>query len=510
MLKVSNLTIVTLKGKVLVKDFSFVLNSKDKIALIGEEGNGKSTILKILAGIDVSSYVMHTGTVETDNSIVGYLPQSLSSDELQLTAQQYFSQQENYELYSRYSSIKKLFSSLKLNIDLLDQQRPLRTFSGGERMKIALCRLLLYSADILLLDEPTNDLDLETLIWLEDFISQCSLPVIFISHDDTLLENCSNGILHLEQLKRKQESVLTYSGLNYADYLKQRNLTISKTNMMAAKEKTQLNKQLEKYRQIYQKVDHQQKTISRQDPHGGYLLKKKMHAVKSLEKRLDEKASNLTQKIEPEEAISIYFEPVTINPNKIVLDFKLNELKIDDSVLSKNIELLVLGKDKIAITGKNGAGKSTLLKAIMTELNNKTDINAGYLPQNYGEMMDYSITPVQFLENDRTKEETSRIRSYLGSLKFTAEEMLRPIENLSDGQKCKVLMLKLVLSKCDVVLLDEPTRNLSPLSNPQIRQMFIDYGGAVIVVTHDRKFIDEVCNKLYSLTDEGLLLIKQN
>ena len=500
MLKIDNLTITTHKGRTLVNDFSFVLHDSDKIALIGEEGNGKSTILKILAGIDVSDYVSYTGNITTDN-IVGYLPQKIQEEWLDRTTDEYLF--ENGEV--DYPSYFDVLNSISIDESLLSN-RIVSSLSGGEKVKLMLFKLLYNKNDLLLLDEPTNDLDLETLIWLESFINKCDYPIIFISHDETLLRNCSNGILHLEQLKRKQECKLSFSGEGYEEYYQRRKHNIERTNQIAKKEKADFHKQLQKYYQIYQKVDHAQRTVSRQDPHGAALLKKKMHAVKALERNLEDREKNLTQKFEPEEAIDIFFEDIRINPNKIVLDYHSDLLTRGDRVLSRNIDLLVQGKDKICIIGKNGVGKSTLIKDFVSQLRNRDDIRLGYIPQNYYEVMDYDISPVDYLY--QTIDSKTVIQTFLGSLKFTPEEMSHRISDLSEGQKCKILFAKIIMEKDNVLILDEPSRNLSPLSNPTIRNMLSRYDGTIISVSHDRLFIDEVCDKVYELTDDGLRLLQ--
>ena len=500
MLKIDNLTITTHKGRMLVNDFSFVLHDSDKIALIGEEGNGKSTILKILAGIDVSDYVSYTGNITTDN-IVGYLPQKIQEEWLDRTTDEYLF--ENGEV--DYPSYFDVLNSFNIDESLLSN-RIISSLSGGEKVKLMLFKLLYNKNDLLLLDEPTNDLDLETLIWLESFINKCDYPIIFISHDETLLRNCSNGILHLEQLKRKQECKLSFSGEGYEEYYQRRKHNIERTNQIAKKEKADFHKQLQKYYQIYQKVDHAQRTVSRQDPHGAALLKKKMHAVKALERNLEDREKNLTQKFEPEEAIDIFFEDIRINPNKIVLDYHSDLLTRGDRVLSRNIDLLVQGKDKICIIGKNGVGKSTLIKDFVSQLRNRDDIRLGYIPQNYYEVMDYDISPVDYLY--QTIDSKTVIQTFLGSLKLTPEEMSHRISDLSEGQKCKILFAKIIMEKDNVLILDEPSRNLSPLSNPTIRNMLSRYDGTIISVSHDRLFIDEVCDKVYELTDDGLRLLQ--
>ena len=495
-ININDLSITTLKGRKLLDSFSFNLNEGDKIALIGEEGNGKSTLLKIIAGIDVSNYVSYSGTIKA-NGKIGYLPQKIEDEYLDKTTIEYIGEDIDYNfLYS-------LIVDLNIDANLLED-RIVRSLSGGEKVKIALLKILYEQANILLLDEPTNDLDLKTLIWLEEFIKSHKQPIIFISHDETLLENCANGILHLEQFKRKSESKITFSGNTYKEYISYRDDFINHNNMVARKQRKELDKQLEKFRQIYQKVDHAQATISRQDPHGAQLLKKKIKTLKAQEDKFEIKKENLTKIYEPEEAIDIFFEDIKLNPNKVILDLHLSELKIDDRVLSKNINLHVLGKDKICIIGSNGAGKSTLIKKIYNELINREDIKLGYMPQNYYELMNYDISPIDYLMINREYKELSKVQSYLGALRFTSEEMSHKIIELSEGQKCKILLIKMILDGSNVLLLDEPSRNLSPLSNPVVRNILNEFKGSIISVSHDRKFIEEVIEDVYELNEDGL------
>ncbi|MBR4795025.1 MAG: ABC-F family ATP-binding cassette domain-containing protein, partial [Lachnospiraceae bacterium] len=166
--------------------------------------------------------------------------------------------------------------------------------------------------------------------------------------------------------------------------------------------------------------------------------------------------------------------------------------------------LRVRGPEKICIIGNNGAGKTTLLRKMADELLTRKDIKAEYMPQNYEDMLDLDITPVEFLDSTGDKEIRTRIRTYLGSLKYTADEMEHPIRELSGGQKAKVLLLKMSMSGANVLILDEPTRNFSPLSGPVIRKMIAAFPGAVISISHDRKYIEEVCEKTYTLTENGL------
>jgi ATPase subunit of ABC transporter with duplicated ATPase domains len=506
MIQVEHLTITTLKGRQLLKDFSFVLNDGDKMALIGEEGDGKSTFLKILAGIDVSDYVTYSGTISCQGGRTGYLPQKIQQEWDRQTVLGYLVKQHpddplDPEIYADWAALNQALVAVNLDPAQFLTDRTIGTLSGGERVKAALARLLYQQPDNLLLDEPTNDLDLQTMIWLESFIQRTDLPMIFISHDETLLAHCSNAILHLEQLKKKQEPRMTVERVGYQEYQQRRGQWIEKNNQLAAKEKAQLDAKLERWRQLYQKVDYQQKTISRQDPHGAALLKKKMHAVKAAGRRLDQEKEQLTAKFEPEEAIDLFFPPIDMNPGKVILDLHLDQLTAGDKVLAGPIDLTVLGKDKLCIVGPNGSGKTTLIRLIWDRLKDRGDLKAGYMPQNYWEVMDYDLTPQEFLRLSRRKEDVQRVLTLLGSLKFTAEEMSHPIGGLSEGQKCKILLCGLVQQGCDVLVLDEPTRNLSPLSNPQIRRMLNDYGGCIIAVSHDRRFIAEVANRILDFSE---------
>lgn len=238
----------------------------------------------------------------------------------------------------------------------------------------------------------------------------------------------------------------------------------------------------------------------------------KMHTVKAMGRRFEKEDENMTQMPEMEEAIFFKLgkEDSAVPAGKTVLEYTLSELmtptqKGGERCLSRDIFLRIRGPEKICIVGKNGAGKTTLLRKIAEEMLLRKDIRVQYMPQNYEDLLDPGSTPVDFLDTSGEKKERTRIRTYLGSLKYTADEMEHPIRELSGGQKAKVLLLKMSLSDANVLILDEPTRNFSPLSGPVIRRMIHDYKGAVISISHDRKFIDEVCDTVYELTPTGLI-----
>ena len=500
MLEINNLSI-KVHNKYLIKDLSLILNKKDKLAVIGEEGNGKSTFLKAILGI--ADFAEVEGTINIKENRIGYLEQSLTEDELEKTGYEYlFTSDEDY--YNHVNSFYKYLDRLNLKDDLLD--RKLKTLSGGEKVKIRIVKLLLEEYDILLLDEPTNDLDIETLEWLETFINKLEQPVIYVSHDETLLSHTANMILHIEQIKHKTECRHTLVRIDYDTYVVERLNKLNKQAQMAKLEKRKYQEQQSKLQQVMQKVEYQQNTISRSDPHGARLLKKKMHSLKSQEKKLDNK--ELTELPDVEESIHFSFEEVELPKYKKIISFSTKELKVQDKILSKNIELDVVGNPHICIIGQNGVGKSTLIKEIYNALKTRTDIKVGYMPQNYEDILSCYDKVIDFIAPTGKKEDMTKARMYLGNMNFTREEMEGSITELSNGTKAKLILMKLVLDKCNVLLLDEPTRNVSPLSNPVIRKVLKEFKGTIISVSHDRKYIEEVIDKLYTLTPNGLILEK--
>ena len=469
MLEIKDLNI-SINDRYLIKNLNLILNNGDKLAIIGEEGNGKSTLLKSILGI--CEYAEISGNINLKGNRIGYLEQSISTDKLDKSVYEFlFIDESDY-----YDKINNLYKYLDL-INLTD--------------------------DILFLDEPTNDLDIETLEWLEQFINNTNKPIMYVSHDETLLANTANMILHLEQIKKKTECRHTLLRTDYDTYVEQRLRKIEKQTQVAKSEKREFNKQQEKLQRIMQKVEHQQNTITRADPHGAQVLKKKMHSLKSQERKLDE--TELTEVPDVEESISFSFEEVEVPRTKNIINLNIDELKVSDKVLSKNIKLDVIGNVHLCIIGKNGVGKSTLIKLIYNELKDRNDIKVGYMPQTYDEILNNYKYVLDFVCANGSKDEITKARMFLGNMKFTRDEMISNIKDLSNGTKAKLFLIKLVLDKCDVLILDEPTRNVSPLSNPVIRKVLKEYKGTIISVSHDRKYVNEVVNALYILTPDGLV-----
>lgn len=506
MLQIKELTITYKRDlRNLISGLSFVLNPGDKAAIIGEEGNGKSTLMKLLYDERlVEDYAEYSGEILRNNSVLGYLQQELEHPEKEMSIYEFMTQEADfYEMEGK--ELAGMANRVGLPPDLLYSCQKVDTLSGGETVKLQMIRLLCKRPDTLLLDEPSNDIDLETLEWLEQFILQWEGAILFISHDETLLERTANRILHLELLKKKKEAKHTICNTGYEEYVSSRQQQLTKQEQLAKNERNEYRAQQERLRRIEQKVAHQQNMISRQDPHGAALLKKKMRAVRSMAYRFEKEAAEMTEIPDTEEAIFLKFHGSERIPNgKNILQLTQKELRAGDELLAENIELWVKGREKICLIGKNGVGKTTLLKIIAEKLLERDDIHAAYMPQDYRDRMDFDRTPSEFLSQTGDKEELTRIHTFLGSLKFTAEEMNRPIRELSGGQKAKLFLLHLSMRGANVLILDEPTRNLSPLSNPVIRQLLKDFDGAIISVSHDRKYIAEVCDTVYELTKDGL------
>lgn len=514
MLQINKLTITHRKDlRIILENFQLVLNDGDKAVIIGEEGNGKSTLMKWIYDPDmVEEYAECDGIRTLGKERLGYLPQELPARNKEQTVYEFFTENPRFfDLTPK--DLAGYAKKFHINPDFFYSDQLMESLSGGEKIKVQMIRLLMQEPTVLLLDEPSNDIDIETLELLEQIINSWKQIILFISHDETLIENTANMVIHIEQIQRKTKSRYTVAHVPYRQYVEERMNQFRKQEQQAISDKREKKIREEKYRKIYQSVEHAQNAVSRQDPAGGRLLKKKMHAVKSLEKRFEREDANMTEMPEQEEAIFFKLgnKDSAIPAGKKVLEYSLENLYTSDGsrLLSKNIFLRIRGSEKICIAGRNGIGKTTLLKQIADELLSRTDIHTEYMPQNYEELLNPEMTPVDFLDTSGHKEERTRIRTYLGSLKYTADEMEHPIRELSGGQKAKVLLLKMSLSQANVLILDEPTRNFSPLSGPVIRKMIREFPGAVISISHDRKYIDEVCDKVFELSENGLNEMKK-
>jgi ATPase subunit of ABC transporter with duplicated ATPase domains len=509
MLQIKDLTITHKKDlRIILDKFNMVLNDGDKAVIIGEEGNGKSTLMKwIYNPLMAEEYTECDGELITSGDVLGYLPQELPDVDKDKTVYEYFSEAKLF-FDKEPKELSELAKEFRVSTDFYYSDQKMGSLSGGEKVKAQLLRLLMDKPTVLLLDEPSNDIDISTLELLERLMGAWKHIVLFISHDETLIENTANVVIHIEQIMRKTKSRYTIVRDNYKNYIQKRAENFQRQEQLAINDKKEKKRRDEKYARVYNSVEHALSNVSRQAPAVGKNLKDKMHTVKAMGKRFAKEDENMTKMPEKEEAIFFKLgkEDAAMPAGKTVIEYSLDELRTpdDSKVLAKGIFLRVRGPEKICIVGTNGAGKTTLLKKIAKELLVRSDIKAQYMPQNYEELLDLDVTPVEFLDDTGDKAVRTRIRTYLGSLKYTADEMDHPIRELSGGQKAKVLLLKMSLSDANVLILDEPTRNFSPLSGPVIRKMIASFPGAVISISHDRKYIEEVCNRTYRLTEKGL------
>ena len=448
--------------RTILEDFSLVLNDGDRAVMIGEEGNGKSTLMKWIVDPElVEDYIEGSGEKVMSGEKLGYLPQELPTEDKTKPVCEYFYESTFFSDQTP-KELSKLAKDFGVEQDFYYRDQQMQTLSGGERVKAQMMRILMESPTILLLDEPSNDIDIETLELMEKLINGWEHAVLFISHDETLIEHTANRVIHFEQIRRKTKCRHTVANVPYRQYVEERLNSFEKQEQIALGERREKKIRDEKIRKMEQSVGASLNNISHAERDMiGRLLKKKMKNVKAIEKRYEREDENMTEMPEQEEAIFFKLgdKNSEIPSGKWVLQYAEDKLMTSDGSrqLARDIELKIRGSEKIGLIGTNGCGKTTLLTQI-----------------------------------------------YLGSLKYTADEMEHPIRELSGGQKAKVLLLKLSMSGANVLILDEPTRNFSPLSGPVIRRMLKEFPGAVISVSHDRKYLSEVCDKVYRLTGEGL------
>ena len=506
MLQIRNATIRSRKDdRLLVDDLSLTLHSGERAALIGEEGNGKSALLQaIVCPEKLSQWAEISGSIYYPGEKPGYLSQEAPQEWNDIPA--YTLCMENQAFTDMDpGDLAALCRNLSMDQELCWSDTRFGLLSGGEKVRLRLLLILCEQPTMLLLDEPGNDLDLDAILALERFLLSCNLPVLYVSHDEGLLQATATQVLHLESLHGRAEPRWTWDKEPYAVYVQNRRNQLDRQEQIWKNEQRERQIQEEKFRKIEQAVAHAQDSISRQDPHGGRLLKKKMKAVKSLEHRYEREQENATER--PAEEFSMYalFSDIQPVPNgRGVLDLNLEELSAGERRLASDLHLQIRGSEKVLITGSNGTGKTTLLRLIEEKLQEDSRFRTAMMPQHYEEGLDFSMTPVEYLNTDGSKEQKTSIRASLIAMKFSRDELDHPIRSLSGGQKAKVLLLKLMMAHPDVLLMDEPTRNLSPLSAPVMRDMIRSFPGAVICVTHDRLLIRDWPGRVLRLTEQGL------
>lgn len=508
MISVNQLTLKVIKTSIpIIHNLSFTVNKGDKIAIIGHEGTGKTTLLKYLYNPKSLNFMEKASGKLNITGRIGYLEQDIQSRWKNVDTLSYFLKDTPEDRINtlRYDTLKSLawaLEKVEFPQEHFIDEKPLNDYSGGEVVKLALAKLLLEDNDILFLDEPTNDLDFDTILFLETFIARSDKAVLFVSHDERLLENTAEAIIHLQRTHKRKAAISYFERMPYEAYKAHRLNQYQSQRMRALKERQDYRDKMKRFRQIYQTVEHQQNQAVR-NPSLARLLKKKIKHLKSQENRFQKEKQEMTPIPESEQSIEIFFDStIQLASQKLVLDLKNYCLKDYGKVLSQSINLLLKGPQKIVITGKNGVGKTTFLKTIKPMIEAK-GLSVGFMPQSF-QSLETAHSVLDFLNVSHAPKKEAEVRKILGSLAFERDEMIKPPHELSGGQKAKLFILKMIIDKNNVLILDEPTRNLSPLSAPEIRDMLIQYKGAIIAVSHDRTFIEEVFDDMYVMKPDGL------
>ncbi|WP_205401696.1 ATP-binding cassette domain-containing protein [Streptococcus lutetiensis] len=496
MLEINQLSIHHLKdSKPIITDLHLIVNPGEKLAIIGEEGTGKSSLLKTIVSPKlIASYAEYTGQIRSQFKKIDYLPQSLSRKESDQTVSDFL--YKNIDYLFNYTAFYQMAAKLGLDLATLEEKnQTLSCLSGGEKLKFQLSKLTGQEADLLLLDEPSSDLDIDSQVVLKKFIQESNKTIIFISHDEAMLEDTATAILHLELLKHRQLPRDSYFQGKYHDYLKQRQSAYTKQLQEAKNDWRLKEKRDTRIQRLHQAAQYNVRHTH--DSTLGRLAAKKMKNVLSLEKRYQKEDSNRTEFPENMDSIALFFNDIsTLDKNKRILSWKNHQLPN-----GQIINLDIFGQDKLVITGKNGIGKTRLIKQIYHDLNQNQQLSIGYMPQDYDSFFSKEISALNFLD-DVANENTAR--TILACLQFTREEMEHSALNLSGGQKAKLFLAHMVLAKNQVIILDEPTRHFSPTSQPLIRELFLNYPGCIISVSHDQHFIQTVARKHYHLTESSL------
>ncbi|CAK7018579.1 ABC-F family ATP-binding cassette domain-containing protein [Parabacteroides sp. APC149_11_2_Y6] len=512
MISVDGLT-VEFGGAALFSDVSFVINEKDRIALMGKNGAGKSTLLKILAGVREPTRGKVSAPKDT---VIAYLPQHLMTEDgrtvFEETAQAFahlhemeaeiaainkeletrtdYDSDSYYELIERVSTLSEKFYSIEeINYDadiektLLglgftreDFTRQTSEFSGGWRMRIELAKLLLKKPDVLLLDEPTNHLDIESIQWLEDFLIDNGQAVIVISHDRAFVDHITTRTIEVTMGR-----IYDYK-VNYSSYL-------------------QLRK--ERREQQQKAFDEQQKFIAETKEFierfkGTYS---KTLQVQSRVKML-EKLEILEVDEEDTSALRLKFPPAPRSGSYPVMIENVGKT-YGDHVVFKNANLTIERGDKIAFVGKNGEGKSTLVKCIMKEIEHEGtltlghNVMIGYFAQNQASLLDENLTVFQTIDDVAKGDIRNKIKDLLGAFMFGGENSTKKVKVLSGGERTRLAMIKLLLEPVNLLILDEPTNHLDMKTKDILKQALIDFDGTLIVVSHDRDFLDGLVSKVY-------------
>ena len=512
MISVDGLT-VEFGGTTLFKDISFQINEKDRIALMGKNGAGKSTLLKILAGVRQPT----RGNVSASkDTVIAYLPQHLMTEDgrtvfeeacqpfehlkdmereiealnAQLMERTDYESDDYMALIEQVAAMSEKFYAidlthfeedvekmlLGLGFERSDFARPTSDFSGGWRMRIELAKLLLQKPDVLLLDEPTNHLDIESIGWLEDFIMTSGKAVVVISHDRKFVDNITTRTIEIT-LGRIYDYKAGYS--QYLELRKERRAQQQKQYEEQQKMIAETKLYIERFKGTYSKTNQVQSRV-----------------------RMLEKLELVEVDEEDTSRLRLKFPPSPRSGNYPVIMESVGKTYGDHTVFS-GVSLTVERGDKLAFVGRNGEGKSTLVKCIMQQLEHEGtltlghNVQIGYFAQNQASLLDGEITVYDTIDNVAKGEIRLKIRDLLGAFMFGGEEGTKKVKVLSGGERTRLAILKLLLEPFNLLILDEPTNHLDLRTKDVLKQALQDFDGTLIVVSHDRDFLDGLVTKVY-------------
>ena len=500
--------------RALFKDISFQINEKDRIALMGKNGAGKSTLLKILAGQRKPS----RGSVSAPkDTVIAYLPQHLMTEDgrtvyeeasqafaplfamekriddlnRQLTERTDYDSPEYYKLIEEVSALSEKYYSidlthfeadvektlLGLGFKREDLQRQTSDFSGGWRMRIELAKMLLKNPDVLLLDEPTNHLDIDSIQWLEEFLISNGKAVVVISHDRTFVDNITTRTIEVTMGR-----IYDYK-VNYSKYL-----------------------ELRKDRRAQQQkaYDEQQKMIAETKD---FIERFKGTYSKTLQVQSRVKMLEKLELIEVDEedtsALRLKFPPSPRSGSYPVIAQELSKY-YGDHLVFKEAGFTIQRGEKVAFVGRNGEGKSTLVKCIMGEITDYTgkltlghNVQIGYFAQNQASLLDEELTVFQTVDDVTPSELKSNTKNLLGAFMFSGDDIDKKVKVLSGGERTRLAMIKLLLQPVNLLILDEPTNHLDLKTKDILKNALIDFDGTLIVVSHDRDFLNGLAQKVY-------------
>lgn len=519
MLNVHNLS-VSFNGEFLFEEISFRLNAGDRVGLIGKNGAGKSTLLKLLAGDNQAD----TGVIAKEKEVqIGFLRQDIDF---------VFGRTVLEEAYQAFGELMKLEQELaQINSDLAtrtdyesegyhrlmqnltdvthryeilggyhyqgetekilqglgfkreDFNKKTETFSGGWRMRIELAKLLLEKNDVLLLDEPTNHLDIESIIWLEDFLKNYPGAVVIVSHDKMFLDNVTNRTIEISLGKIYDYNKPYTKFLAYRNEIREQQLNAQKNQQ---KQIEQTEKLIEKFRAKASKASMAQSLIKKLD-------------------RLD-----IIEVDDEDNAVMNLRFPVSVVPGKVVLNLENVSKAYGEKQVLKNINLLVERGSKIAFVGQNGQGKSTLAKIMVGELSYGGEckpghnVEIGYFAQNQAEYLDGEKTILDTMIDAANEKNRSKVRDILGSFLFRGDDVEKHVKVLSGGERNRLALAKMLLQPFNVLVMDEPTNHLDIKSKNVLKEALNNFEGTLLLVSHDRDFLQGLSNKVYEFKNGGI------